>query len=152
MSSVSMPTFITPDELTESLLRNPAKKAGRDYIVVDVREKDEVEKGKVSGSINIASSDILANLDKYVREIKADRVIFHCALSQVRGPRTALRFLTALNNDIGGPHETDLNGCVAAKKPEVVVLKGGFAAFQQRYGKDTELVQDYDEEFWKDFA
>ena len=73
------------------------------------------------------------------------------SLIPVRGPKSALRFQTLLNKDADSDGNADATQ-LKAKKPEVLVLKGGFAAFQERYGKDKTLVVDYDEAFWREFA
>ena len=60
--------------------------------------------------------------------------MFHCALSQQRGPSAALKFLRSLKDD------DEFN---------VYVLRGGFFEWQRVYGKDKSVTLDYDSNYWK---
>ena len=77
----------------------------------------------------------------YIRQYSLnmpDKIIFHCALSQIRGPKCAQRFVT-LRND----------SAEMKKEQEVLVLRGGFVEWQEKYKKDPMLVENYDEAYWK---
>ena len=65
----------------------------------------------------------------------ADIVVFHCALSQARGPKAAARYLNAR-----GPTE---------KQQDVVVLEDGFNGWQQRYGADERLTEGWIRGVWE---
>jgi len=97
-----------------------------------------------------------------VRQLQgAEKVVFHCALSQQRGPSAALRYLrergrifgpesTAVDSDDAGVGEgkaEDDPGRV--KRQEVYVLDGGFAAWQEKYGTDERLTENYNQELWE---
>lgn len=64
------------------------------------------------------------------------KVIFHCALSQVRGPKSARIYNDALNLT------ENENG------QEVYVLRGGFTEFQRFYRDDSKLVEAFNKELW----
>ncbi|ORY88375.1 hypothetical protein BCR35DRAFT_301490 [Leucosporidium creatinivorum] len=80
--------YIDHSELAQ-LMRSGAQ-PGRDYQVVDVRDHDFVG-GNITGALNQPSeqrteqtvSELVSKLDGI------PKVIFHCALSQVRGPKAA---------------------------------------------------------------
>lgn len=76
----------------------------------------------------------------------AEKVIFHCALSQQRGPNAALEYLrerkklfgadlpirtTTNSTDDGEAGVRDQSG--VAKKQEIYVLDGGFVKWQEKY-------------------
>lgn len=72
-------------------------------------------------------------LDKHCSGIKM--VVFHCMLSQIRGPKSAMRFaarLAALGRD----------------SPSVHVLQGGFRSFSNLHNSRPELFEDFDSSVW----
>lgn len=71
-----------------------------------------------------------------------EMVIFHCALSQQRGPSSALRYARERER-ILGPEEY--------QKQEVFVLEGGFVQWQEKYGKDEKLTEAYVEDIWQEY-
>jgi rhodanese-related sulfurtransferase len=63
--------------------------AKKDYIIVDVRD-DDFRGGNIVGAHNEPSETFLAGVDKLVEDTKGVKtVIFHCMLSQQRGPKAA---------------------------------------------------------------
>lgn len=58
-------------------------------------------------------------------------VVLHCAFSQQRGPRCALRLKQRLLE-------------LGLDDSKVQVLRGGFNSFAQQYSADAELVEDWD--------
>ena len=92
-------------------------------------------------------------------------MVFHCALSQVRGPGAALRYLRERERLIrpppkGAPStETKEGGeeANAGAEPQnaevraqkVYVLDDGFVGWVQRYGEDARLTEGYRKELWK---
>ncbi|KAH3464674.1 hypothetical protein KXV78_009451 [Aspergillus fumigatus] len=71
-----------------------------------------------------------------------EKVVFHCALSQQRGPAAALRYAREREAALG-PEES--------KKQQVYVLEGGFVHWQEKYGKDTRLTEAYVEDIWREY-
>jgi Cdc25 family phosphatase len=80
-----------------------------------------------------------------VRELKPQKVVvFHCALSQQRGPSAALAYLRERKRIRTGKEERE--GEVGEQ--EVFVLDGGFVKWQEVYGKDERLTEGWIEEVW----
>ncbi|KAI8850982.1 Rhodanese-like domain-containing protein [Chytridium lagenaria] len=129
--------FVEP-ETVAAWLKDPSLKNGVDYQIVDVRDED-FNGGHILGAKNIPAHELLEDTAKYAPELaKPKKLIFHCALSQVRGPKSANGYLAHLRNSGAGLDQ------------EVLVLKGGFTTFQYKYKDDKELVEDYNEKLWRD--
>lgn len=71
-------------------------------------------------------------------------VVFHCALSQQRGPSAALRYL----RDRDGVLAT--LGIDSAARQAVYVLDRGFTGWQAVYGDDERLTEAYVKDMWRD--
>lgn len=69
-----------------------------------------------------------------VRELRdKDIVVFHCALSQQRGPKGALQYLRERDRMVGqGFVGERKDGEKLDDKQEVAVLDGGFVKWQQK--------------------
>ena len=79
------------------------------------------------------------------------KVVFHCALSQQRGPTAARRYIAQRQNMLESNTITpakDDEGKVIEQ--EVLVLTGGFVDWQGLYGTDKRLTEGYSESLWKD--
>jgi len=132
-----MVKYISPDELA-ALIKSD-KVPMKDYCVVDVRD-DDWYGGNIKGSHNSPSHGFLAKVDELVAQTKeVPTVIFHCALSQVRGPKAARIY--AETRDLLQAQGED-------KSHEVFVLQGGFHDFQAKYRHDPELVENWKKEVW----
>ncbi|KAJ3094756.1 hypothetical protein HDU96_001490 [Phlyctochytrium bullatum] len=108
--------YIEPETVAE-WLKDPSLKNGVDYQIVDVRG-DEFGEGHIPGAKNIPAHEIVDNTEAYVDELaKPKKIVFHCALSQDKGAKGA-----------------ELN-------QEVLVLRGGFTTWQDRYKNDKDLVE-----------
>jgi rhodanese-related sulfurtransferase len=112
-----VPIFCSPQELVDQLDHS---------VVIDVRDAQEIlESGKIINSINIPSTFLLNNLQEiYNNHKQFSKIIFHCALSQVRGPKCAQAWCTMINEN---EHRTD---------QQVYILRGGFDHFKGIYGLD----------------
>jgi rhodanese-related sulfurtransferase len=125
--------FLSPQQLVEIIT---TKKSGIDYAIIDVRDED-FHYGHIPGAFNIPAHEFLEKLDSedssldYLNNIPM--LIFHCALSQVRGPKCAQRYETR-------------------KGKQTFVLKGGFQTFGSLYKNNAVLVQDYDQEYWEEYS
>lgn len=73
-----------------------------------------------------------------------EKVVFHCSLSQQRGPSAALRYARERERMLGGEGEE-------SHKQEVFVLEGGFVQWQEKYGKDVRLTEAYAEDIWQEY-
>ncbi|KIY64479.1 Rhodanese-like protein [Cylindrobasidium torrendii FP15055 ss-10] len=115
------------------------KVAGKDYLVVDVRD-DDFAGGNIKGAKNVPSSTNYDAVESLVRDTKdIKRVVFHCALSQVRGPKAARIYAETRQNML---QEAEPN------QPEVLILRDGFTQFQVKYKDDADLIEGWDKEVW----
>ncbi|KIM89507.1 hypothetical protein PILCRDRAFT_813443 [Piloderma croceum F 1598] len=132
-----MVKYITGDELA-ALIKSD-KVPSKDYLVVDVRD-DDYAGGNILNGQNWPSQDFGQKVGELVEKTKdAKTVVFHCALSQVRGPKAARIYEEARNNLQGrGAHE-------------VFVLRGGFSQFQAKYKDDPALVENWDKNIWAEW-
>ncbi|KAH8082000.1 Rhodanese-like protein [Cristinia sonorae] len=115
----------------------------KDYCVVDVRDDDRIG-GHIKGSHNSPSSVFLDKVNELVEQTKdVPVVIFHCALSQVRGPKAARIY--SETRDL-----LQIDG--KDSQHEVYILRGGFQDFQAKFRKDPELVEQWDAEIWGEWS
>jgi rhodanese-related sulfurtransferase len=124
--------------------------------------------GHISSSQHVPSSTLDHAIPELVRTLKdKETVIFHCALSQQRGPGAALKYLRERERLVGKTGqkgeaskaqteevEGDLKktGAVEAeiKGQKVFVLDGGFVKWQEKYGEDKRLTDNYAKDIWQD--
>jgi rhodanese-related sulfurtransferase len=91
--------------------------------IIDVRDSDYIG-GHIVSSTNIPSSTLDYRIPELIRTLRdKEVVVFHCALSQQRGPSAALRYLREKER-LG-------DGKDGKKKQEVFVLDGGFVKWQE---------------------
>ena len=75
--------------------------------IVDVRDADHAG-GHIVGSIHVPSSSLDYRTPELVRKLaEKEIVIFHCALSQQRGPSAALRYLRERESRGYGKHDEE---------------------------------------------
>ncbi|KAF2967259.1 hypothetical protein GQX73_g6319 [Xylaria multiplex] len=145
---------ITAAKLAGMLLAASANNAveGGNIAVVDVRDDDHIG-GHIRSSLHFPSRSLDATMPTLLRKL-ADKetVVFHCALSQQRGPGAALQYLRekeANGNSNGGAKATGAE--TGEKKPQkVYVLDRGFVGWQEVYGLDERLTEAYRKELWED--
>jgi rhodanese-related sulfurtransferase len=107
--------------------------------VIDVRDADHVG-GHILGSTWVPSSTLDYKTPELVRDLKdKDVVVFHCVLSQQRGPSAALAYLREKARVEGD----------AATKQKVLVLSGGFEKWQEVYGEDETLTKGWERDVWQ---
>ena len=126
--------------------------------IIDVRDDDHVG-GHIHGSTHVPSSTLDYRIPEIVRTMaEKEIVVFHCALSQQRGPSAALRYLRERENrrkaterkeEVAEPVKAegivksqrdgswdvkkgDLSADAKVKGQEVFVLDGGFVKWQER--------------------
>ena len=88
------------------------------------------------------SSDLDIKTPELIRTLKdKDKVVFHCALSQQRGPSAALRYVRERQR---------LLGAQEGKGQEIYVLDGGFTMWQAKFGEDEKLTEGYVRDIWMD--
>ncbi|KAL5717020.1 protein-tyrosine-phosphatase [Ranunculus cassubicifolius] len=111
-------SYITASELL-------AIKPRPNIAVVDVRDEERNYDAHIAGSLHYPSSTFSDKISDLVQDVKGkDTLVFHCALSQVRGPSCAKSFanyLTRLKEDVGVKNvlvlERGFNGWSASGRP-----------------------------------
>ena len=132
--------YMSPKELSE--LMKSDKKPLKDYAVVDVRDDDFLG-GNIVGCVRAPSSNYLTTVDDLISKTKdVPKMVFHCALSQQRGPKAARVYAETRNNKLN-PGETSTQ--------EIYVLSGGFTEFQQLFKDDPVLVEKWRKEVWEGY-
>ncbi|KAK4199227.1 Rhodanese-like domain-containing protein [Triangularia verruculosa] len=119
--------------------------------IVDVRDDDYIG-GHIRGAVNFPSQTLDATLPTLIRKLEdKETVVFHCALSQQRGPSAALKYLREkerLAKLAQQPQEGEERKPAVEQK--VYVLDKGFVGWQEVYGEDERLTEGYRKELWKD--
>lgn len=91
--------------------------------IIDVRDNDYIG-GHILGCQNVPTNTHDYRMPELVRTLKdKDTVVFHCVLSQQRGPSSALKYLRERER-LG---EEGLE-----EKQKVYVLEGGFQMWQDK--------------------
>jgi rhodanese-related sulfurtransferase len=119
---------ITPDKLA-TLIRSQTPGIS----IIDVRDSDFVG-GHIVGCQNVPVHTHDWRMPELVRTLRdQDTVVFHCALSQQRGPSSALAYLRARER-MAGKGEVGLraDGEDVEAVQKVVVLEGGFTKWAQK--------------------
>ncbi len=100
--------------------------------VIDVRDSDYVG-GHIRNCQNIPTHTHDYRMPELVRTLRdQDIIVFHCALSQQRGPGSALRYLR-VRDKMNEKGEVGLrkDGEDLANVQKVYVLEGGFSKWQE---------------------
>lgn len=96
--------------------------------------------GHIKSSRHAPSETV--NYKELAHELQgAEKVIFHCALSQQRGPNAALKYLHERERLFGVDLSTEATNNIddgelkegGVKKQEIYVLDGGFVQWQEKY-------------------
>ncbi|KAI1635036.1 Rhodanese-like protein [Biscogniauxia mediterranea] len=151
--TVSSIERITAARLADLLLAaKPAPDPG--IAVVDVRDDDFIG-GHIKSCLHFPTRSLDATMPTLLRKL-ADKhtVVFHCALSQQRGPAAALRYLrhreAAAGTSGGSEEKKEEGGKEEKQKQKVYVLDRGFVGWQEQYGLDERLTEGYRKELWED--
>ncbi|KAL2760163.1 hypothetical protein ACRALDRAFT_1059947 [Sodiomyces alcalophilus JCM 7366] len=151
MSTISVASLqrITANKLSQLLLAEQAAATDPTVAVIDVRDDDYIG-GHIKGSINVPSHTLDAMMPSLVRRLQDKKtVVFHCALSQQRGPSAALQYLRERDRLVkpeAGATESDESD----PNQLVYLLDRGFVGWQETYGEDERLTEGYNKELWKD--
>ena len=141
MITFSSLTQVPRESLAELLLVSPQPSLA----VIDVRDSDHIG-GHIKGSIWMPSSTLDYRMPELIRILMdKEKVIFHCALSQQRGPSAAFRYAREREN----LKEKDAKN-FQGKQQEICVLVGGFTMWQAKYGEDERLTEAYQKDIWND--
>jgi rhodanese-related sulfurtransferase len=106
----------------------------------------------------VPSSTLDYKMPELVRKLKEKEVVvFHCALSQQRGPSAALKYLRERERLVGALNKPITQGEMSTQKGEegdkvqrVYVLDRGFVGWQEVYGEDENMTEGFRKELWKD--
>lgn len=126
----NLPRISTKDLAHLILTKSPG------LTIIDVRDSDYVG-GHILGCQNVPTHTHDYRMPELVRTLRdQDTVVFHCALSQQRGPASALRYLRERERMVGGARgegSGNAEGDATVKKEaqKVVVLEGGFVKWQE---------------------
>ncbi|KAF2092219.1 Rhodanese-like protein [Saccharata proteae CBS 121410] len=126
--------------------------------IIDVRDSDYIG-GHIRGCTHVPSATLDYRMPELARQLAGKRmVVFHCALSQQRGPGAALRYLRERERERVGEGEEGRKrgegeeGEGKEKEGEgeqkVYVLDGGFTKWQEKYGEDERLTEGYQKDIW----
>lgn len=134
--------FVSPASL-RSWFASKLPSGNGNFAVVDVRDSDYVG-GHIAGCYHYPAGnfhELMPELRKRLLDNNIDDVVFHCALSQVRGPKSTLLFLRALNDlpEHERANFANLN---------VWVLEGGFTKWQRKYGRDSAVTEAFQPDLW----
>ena len=100
--------------------------------------------GHIFSSKWIPSSSLELHIPELVRTLKdKEKVVFYCALSQQRGPSSALKYARERQRILGDSEEE--------AKQKVYVLDGGFVRWQEKFGEDAKLTESYVKDIWEDY-
>ncbi|WFD37039.1 protein-tyrosine-phosphatase [Malassezia cuniculi] len=131
--------YIEAAELVEKLKEretNPHAVA-----IVDVRD-DDFDGGNIVGARNVPSSVFSNRVLDVADELRSyEHVVFHCALSQQRGPKAARIYSEIREAALTNGRWPD-DGMTAGDQ-EVLVLRDGFVGFGPRYKDDKNLVENW---------
>jgi len=128
-------TYAGPDEVAE-IIRSGTN--GRDWAIIDVRDND-FSGGNIPGAINIPSETLsVERFRELAKEMSnVNTVIFHCSLSQQRGPSAAQAFANTIalqsTQDFTGPNmfqppeRTESKSISRHDRPTIIILRGGFS-------------------------
>ncbi|UZJ56768.1 hypothetical protein CBS101457_006088 [Exobasidium rhododendri] len=145
MSTSRAPGYIRNDELAAKLKER--KQGDKTIAIVDVRD-DDFEGGNIPGCVHIPSAVFGDKINELVQSSLKDvhQVIFHCALSQARGPKAARIYKEAREEAI---KSGKLKTSPGSQDQVVAILRDGFGGFGPKYKNDATLVENWDEESWK---
>jgi Cdc25 family phosphatase len=150
-----------PPSAVAQLLLEPTEKAK--VAIIDVRDSDHIG-GNINGSEWVPLHQLDVRMPELIRTHKdKEKVIFHCMLSQQRGPKAALAYARAKHRaqqkeareakEAAAEEEEEAKRVDAEEKnqspkQEVCVLDGGFGAWQATFGEDPRLTADYQPDIW----
>ncbi|RYO98062.1 hypothetical protein DL765_010955 [Monosporascus sp. GIB2] len=146
-------------------IENP--NSGSKVAIVDVRD----DGGHIKSSLHFPSGSLDATMPTLLRQLAdKDTVVFHCALSQQRGPAAALRYLREREAQQAHQQQAKAEGKGVAegdkeekgtgngnaetelkvKQQKVYVLDRGFVGWQEVYGPDERLTEAWRKELWEE--
>ena len=120
--------------ITREKLADLVRAKSPSLAVIDVRDNDYIG-GHIVGCQNVPVNSHDYRIPELVRTLQdKDTIVFHCALSQQRGPTSALRYLRERERMLGGTvgkEDAGAGQTTAVKGQAVYVLEGGFVKWQE---------------------
>lgn len=136
-------SYLTASDFAKAWREQNSKPDPKGWTVIDVRD-DDFEGGHIKGCKNIPSTQFPDQVEKLVEQLKDSKsVLFHCSLSQARGPKAARIYKETREEAMKAGKIDD------KQEQTVAVLREGFSNFGSLYKNEADLVEDYDEESWK---
>lgn len=143
----------------------------RSLVIIDVRGEEEYRAGHLPQAINIPSyafpdqvtdlihthssqalqpiapknESVTSTDDPGKQDMRPTDIVFHCSLSQVRGPKAA-RIYTGHLQEFTDAQDQTRQG--TAFSPRVHVLRGGFSQWQSLYRDVPHLLIDFNRRAW----
>lgn len=126
-------TFSDLSWITRDQLATLIKEQKPGLTVIDVRDNDFIG-GHIQQCLNVPVHTHDFRMPELVRTLRdQDTVVFHCALSQQRGPGSALRYLRERERmSEKGEVGIRKDGADLAGVQKVYVLDGGFVKWQEK--------------------
>jgi len=138
------PAYLTPAQLHTLLVNtsssgssgsNGAASTSR-VLVVDVRDEDRYG-GHIAGSLHVPSSEFFERTQDIIQHIEAaskeggqpvDKIVFHCMMSQQRGPKCA-RIMAEAVAASSSSHSSSPSSTSSSSFPSIHILEGGFSGW-----------------------
>ncbi|POS84095.1 hypothetical protein EPUL_003902 [Erysiphe pulchra] len=159
MANINNIPRITSKELSKILLSESTVSSNVDEsiplsktAVIDVRDNDYIG-GHIKYSIHAPSTTLNAKIPDLVQKLKdKELVVFHCALSQQRGPSAALKYLREreklLSAETTKSESCENNVDSGYQAQRVFILDKGFDGWQREFGNDTRLTEGFVKSLW----
>ena len=147
---MTTPTVATLKRISAPSLRDLLLSARVSSVaIIDVRDDDFVG-GHIRDCIHVPTPALDHKIPELIRTLgHKETVVFHCSLSQQRGPTAALRYLRERETKLG-KGEVDTRKGDGEGRQEVYVLDKGFVGWQKLYGRDEKLTEGYAPDIWED--
>ena len=146
--SVADLKYIDAQELYKWIQEGHTTLLHEPFQVIDVRGSDYVGGHIVGGwhrpykqlahhpeLLNQLLEDLRKLASSSSSEQRIINVVFHCTQSQRRGPAAALKLLRVMNKK-------------DREHIHVWILRGGFNHWQDQYGEDSTVTEDYQPDLW----
>uniref|UniRef100_A0A7S1KKY8 Rhodanese domain-containing protein n=1 Tax=Percolomonas cosmopolitus TaxID=63605 RepID=A0A7S1KKY8_9EUKA len=145
--SISVPprtyTKISPSDL-KTLLQNESNASKCHNILIDVRD-DDIKGGVVIGSIHLpaftfekSGIDTLEKILKSDKYASVENVIFTSMYSSNRAPNCSSFFTQWMEKELG------------ERKYNVFIVSSGLTGVLKEWGKDSDLIENYDSDKWNE--
>ncbi|CAN9164047.1 unnamed protein product [Alternaria alternata] len=132
----SQPEGIRRENVLE-MMKHGEKKAGKNYVLVDLRRNDH-EGGTIRGSINLPAQSLYPTMPTLYAMFKAaglSKIMWYCSSSKGRGTRAAGWFADYIEDQ-------------KDEQMQSLVLVEGIKGWAKAGGEYAQWMDEYDDEFW----